>query len=62
MEVSWVFEVLERERELILSRFPAVRTVGSLRYAARATRGHQFGGVPTTPTGRDLFLLMLFFG
>ena len=25
-------------------------------------RGHQFGGVPTTPRGRDLFLLVLFFG
>ena len=31
-------------------------------YAARATRGHQFGGVPTTPRGRDLFLLVLIFG
>ena len=25
------FEVIEREREQLLSRFPAVRTVGSLR-------------------------------
>ena len=31
-------------------------------YAARATREHRFGGVPTTPRGRDLFLLMIFFG
>ena len=31
-------------------------------YAARATRGHRFGGVPITPRGRDLFLLGLFFG
>ena len=31
-------------------------------YAARATRGHQFGGVPTTPRGRGLLLLVLFFG
>ena len=31
-------------------------------YAARATRGHRFGGVPTTPKGRDLFLLALIFG
>ena len=31
-------------------------------YAARATRGHIFCGVPTTPRGRDLFLLGLFFG
>ena len=30
-----------------------------LLYAARTTRGHQFGGVPTTPRGRDLFLLVL---
>ena len=29
--VSKVFEVLEREKELILSRFPVVRTIGSLR-------------------------------
>ena len=31
-------------------------------YAARVTRGHQFGGVSTTPRGRDLFLLALIFG
>ena len=31
-------------------------------YAARATREHRFGGVPTTPRGRDLFLLVIFFG
>ena len=31
-------------------------------YATRATRGHQFGGVPKTPRGRDHFLLGLFFG
>ena len=30
--------------------------------AVRATRGHWFGGVPTTSRGRDLFLLMIFFG
>ena len=33
-----------------------------LLYAARATRGDRFGGVPTTPRGRDLFLLVLIFG
>ena len=33
-----------------------------LLYAARATRGHRFGGVLTTPRGRDLFLLALIFG
>ena len=31
-------------------------------YAARATCGHRFGGVLTTPRGRDLFLLVLIFG
>ena len=31
-------------------------------YAARATRGHRFGGVPTTPRGRGLLLLVLLFG
>ena len=30
-------------------------------YAARATCGHIFGGVLTTPRGRDLFLLVIFF-
>ena len=24
-------------------------------------RGHRFGGVPTNPRGRDLFLLVIFF-
>ena len=33
-----------------------------LLYAARATHGHRFDGVPTTPRGRDLFLLALIFG
>ena len=31
-------------------------------YVVSATRGHRFGGVPTTPRGRDLFVLVLFFG
>ena len=31
-------------------------------YAARATRGHRFCGVPTTPKGMDIFLLGLFLG
>ena len=31
-------------------------------YTARAMRRHRFGGVPTTPRGRDLFLLALIFG
>ena len=53
----------------LFSRIPAIRTVGSsteqevkLFYVARATRGHRFGGVSTTPRGRDLFLLVLIFG
>ena len=29
-----------------------------LLYEVRATRGHRFGRVPTTPRGRDLFLLV----
>ena len=33
-----------------------------LLYTTRTTRGHQFGGVPTTPRGRDIFLLVLIFG
>ena len=28
-------------------------------YAAKATRGHRFGGVSTTLRGRDIFLLVL---
>ena len=43
------------------SRFALGKEV-KLFYAARATCGHRFGGVPTTPRGRDLFLLVLFFG
>ena len=34
---------------------------GKLFYAARATRGNQFGGVPTTLRSRDIFLLVLIF-
>ena len=33
-----------------------------LLYVARATRGYRFVGVPTSPIGRDLFLLVLIFG
>ena len=32
---------------------------GKLLYVARTMHGHQFGGVSTTPRGRDLFLLVL---
>ena len=42
-------------------RFSMVQEVKSI-YAARATRRHRFGGFLTTPRGRDLFLLVLFFG
>ena len=62
------FEFLERERVAYLyifqrsdRRFASGQEV-KLFYAARATRGHRFCGVPTTPRGRDLFLLVLFFG
>ena len=61
------FEVLERERatSLYISRRSdrrfSTEQEAKLIYAARATRGHRFGGVPTTPRGRDLFLLSLFF-
>ena len=62
------FQILERERVTSLNisrrsdrRFASGQKV-KLFYAARATRGHRFGGVPTTPRGRDLFLLVLFFG
>ena len=66
--IGWVFEVLERERESSFSLDfrsfgPSVSTEQKAKsiYAARATRGYQFGGVPTTLRGRDIFLLMLFF-
>ena len=58
----------ERERAAFLyifdrsdRRFSTEQEAKSI-YAARATRGHRFGGVPTTPRGRDIFLLVLFFG
>ena len=54
-----------KERELLLIRFSAVRSTeqeAKSMYAARTTRGHRFGGVMTTPRGRDLFLLVLFLG
>ena len=62
--------VQNQERESVTSlyisrrsdhRFSTEQEAKSI-YAARATRGHRFGGVPTTPRGRDLFLLGLFFG
>ena len=43
------------------SRFSTEQEAKSI-YVARATRGHRFVGVPTTSRGRDLFLLVLFFG
>ena len=62
------FCVLEREcaPSLYISgrsdrRFSMEQEV-KLLYATRAMRGHRFGRVPTTPRGRDLFLLALFFG
>ena len=62
------FEVLERKRATSLQIFRrsdrrfSTEQEAKLIYAARATCGHRFGGVSTTPRGRDLFLLFLFFG
>ena len=62
------FCVLERERESSFSLgfrpigpsvFDGARRKVVLR--GEATRGHRFGGVPTTPRGRDLFILVLIF-
>ena len=66
MGVKIIFLEIERAPSLYISgrsdrRFSTEQEAKSI-YAARATRGHQFGGVPTTPRGRDLFLLVLFFG
>ena len=68
MEVQWAGFLSFRKRESYFSldfgrsdpRFSTEQEEKSV-YAARA-RGHRFGGVPTTPRGRDLFLLGLFFG
>ena len=54
----------ERESHFSLELWPigpsvSIEQEGKLFYAARATRGHRFGGVPTTPRGRNLFLLVL---
>ena len=66
--IAWVFSFRERERATSISisrrlgrQFASSQEV-KLFYAARATRGHRFGGVPTTPRGRGLLLLVLFFG
>ena len=65
---SLEIQILERERVPSLynshhsdRRFDSGQEV-ELFYAARATRGHRFDGVMTTPRGRSLFLLVLFFG
>ena len=60
--------VLERERVTSLQIFRlsdcrfSLCQDAKLKYVTRATRGHRFCGVPTTPRGRGLFLLGLFFG
>ena len=68
--MQWLgFEIFrERERAPYLyicgrsdRRFSTEQEAKSI-YEARATRGHLFGGVLTTLRGRDLFLLVLFFG
>ena len=62
------FENLKRESVTFLKisrrsdrRF-STEQEAKLFYAARATRGQRFGGAPTTPRARNLFLLVLFFG
>ena len=60
--------VLERESptSLYISRLLDRRfssgQEAKLVYATKATRGHRFCGVSTTPRGRRLLLLDLFFG
>ena len=59
--MGWIFECLERRCAFSLDFRPIGLSVldeqeVKLLYAVRATYGHQFGGVPTTPRGRDLFL------
>ena len=54
MASLWISRLSDR-------RFASGQEV-KLFYAERATRGHRFGGIPTTSRGRDLFLLGLFFG
>ena len=66
---SRLLVVISRERKCSFSldfrqlnrQFSTEQEV-KLFYLARATRGHRFGGVPTTPRGMDLFLLVLIFG
>ena len=62
-----MFQILERG--VTLSRFPhhsdrrfSTEQEAKSIYAAKAMHGHRFGGVPTTPRGRGLLLLVLFFG
>ena len=62
------FQILEREcvASLYISRYSDHRFASGqevkLFYAVRATCGHRFGGVLTTPRCKDLLLLGLFFG
>ena len=68
-EMQWLGILKSRERKCVFSldfchsdrRF-LTEQEAKLLYATRVTRGHRFGGVPTTPRGRDLFLLVLLFG
>ena len=63
--VNMVLEI-ERVTSLYISRRSDRRLSSEqeakLFYKARATSGHQFCVVLTTPRGRDLFQLGLFFG
>ena len=64
---GWSFSILEREGPPSLWIFDrsdrrfSTEQEGKLFYATKATRGHRFGGVPTTPRGRNIFLLALIF-
>ena len=51
----------EEENSRLNCRFASGQEV-KLFYVTRAMRGHRFSGVPTTPRGRGLLLLVLFFG
>ena len=77
-EIVFFFPILEKEnvqekwvsdlRESLSLNFLAFRPSvlfgprSKVVLRGKATRGHQFFGVSTTPRGRDLFLLDLFFG
>ena len=66
-QLAEIYDSRERKSALSLDfppsdrRFSTEQEAKSI-YVARATSGHRFDGVSTTLRGRDLFLLVLFFG